>query len=125
MKTVPVALHGDGLFSSRRADLGGPGRDWQAGATAFEYPSGEPRADFKKRVVLGLERLEASGARHVLAVLHKGVIGSIVTHLVGAPLPDGLPELGHAVSVSRRPDGSWYLGRRSSNPEALPDSTSL
>ena len=93
--------------------------DWQAGATAFEYPSGEPRADFKKRVVLGLERLEASGARHVLAVLHKGVIGSIVTHLVGAPLPDDVPELGQAVSVSRRPDGSWYLGRRSSNPDGL------
>jgi broad specificity phosphatase PhoE len=93
--------------------------DWQNDAAGFEYPSGEPRADFKKRVVLGLERLDASGARHVLAVLHKGVIGSIVKHLVGEPLPDSQPELARSVSVSRRPDGSWYMGRQGSNPEGL------
>jgi len=30
-----------------------------------------------------------------------------------------LPELGRGVSVSRRPDGSWFMGRQGSDPAAL------
>jgi broad specificity phosphatase PhoE len=94
-------------------------RDWQAKAKGFEYPSGEPLDSFHERIERGVERLQASGAAHVLAVLHKGVIRKIAEHLVGEPLESGVPELGHAVSVSRNPDGSWFVGRHGSNPEGL------
>ncbi|HEY5657853.1 MAG TPA: histidine phosphatase family protein [Myxococcota bacterium] len=94
-------------------------RDWQAKARGFEYPSGEPLDDFQARIVRGVEKLQASGAPNVLAVLHKGVIRRIVEHLVGAPLQAGVPELGHAVAISRRPDGRWFVGRHGSNPESL------
>jgi broad specificity phosphatase PhoE len=94
-------------------------RDWQAKAKGFEYPSGEPLDSFHARIVRGVDRLQASGAAHVLAVLHKGVIRKIAEHLVGEPLESGTPELGQAVSVTRRPDGSWFEGRHGSNPEGL------
>jgi broad specificity phosphatase PhoE len=94
-------------------------RDWQAKAKGFEYPSGEPLDSFHERILRGVERLQAGGAAHVLAVLHKGVIRKIVEYLVGEPLEPGVPELGHAVSVSRSPDGSWFVGRRGSDPEDL------
>jgi broad specificity phosphatase PhoE len=93
--------------------------DWQARVLGFEFPSGELRADFHKRVIRGLERLEASRVASVLTVIHKGVIRTIAEHLLGDPLEDGLPELGHAVSLTRRPDGSWFEGRRSSNPPGV------
>jgi broad specificity phosphatase PhoE len=94
-------------------------RDWQAKAKGFEYPAGEPLDSFHERIVRGVERLQESGAAHVLAVLHKGVIRKIAEHLVGEPLESGIPELAHAVSVTRSPDGSWFVGRRGSNPEEL------
>jgi broad specificity phosphatase PhoE len=94
-------------------------RDWLAEAKGFEYPSGEPLDGFHERIERGVERLQTSGAAHVLAVLHKGVIRKIVEHLVGEPLESGVPELGHAVSISRSPDGSWFVGRHSSNPKGL------
>jgi len=91
--------------------------DWMAGAANFEYPAGESRKAFHERVVRGVERLEASEVAHVLAVAHKGVIRIAVEHLMGKPLEDGIPELGHAVSISRQPDGTWFLGRHGSDPE--------
>jgi broad specificity phosphatase PhoE len=93
--------------------------DWQARVLGFEFPSGELRADFRKRVIRGLERLEASDVASVLAVIHKGVIRTIAEHLLGDPLEDGLPELGQAVSLTRRPDGTWFEGRRSSDPPGI------
>ena len=92
--------------------------DWMSSAEGFEYPSGESRAAFHARVLRGVERLEASGAAHVLAVLHKGVIRIAAEHLLRERLQEGIPELGHAVSVSRHPDGSWFLGRHGSQPAA-------
>lgn len=92
--------------------------DWMSSEKGFDYPSGESRAAFRERVVRGLERLQASGASHVLAVLHKGVIRIVAEHLLREPLEDGIPELGHAVSVSRNPDGRWFLGRHGSEPAA-------
>jgi broad specificity phosphatase PhoE len=94
-------------------------KDWQARVLGFEFPAGELRADFRKRVILGLERLQASGVASVLAVIHKGVIRTIAEHLLGDPLADDVPELGCAVLLTRRPDGSWFEGRRSSNPPGL------
>lgn len=94
-------------------------RDWQAGAPGFEYPGGELRSDFRKRVLRGLERLHESGASSVLIVAHKGVIRTIAEKLLGAPLADGQPPLGDGVALGRRADGSWFEGRRSSNPAGL------
>lgn len=93
--------------------------DWQAKAPGFEYPSGEPRAAFRSRVLAGLESLQASGASCALLVVHKGVIRVIAEHLLGKPLEDGIPALGESVSLTRQTDGSWFLGRRGSDPEGL------
>ena len=93
--------------------------DWQAGKPGFEYPGGEPRAEFRARVGRGLERLLASPARGALVVAHKGVIRAIVEALTGAPLERERPTLAEIVGVSRQPDGSWFPGRHSSDPPAL------
>ena len=93
--------------------------DWQNGADGFEYPGGEPRAEFRERVEKGLERLLAAPVRSALVVAHKGVIRTIVQTLTGeAPAEENL-ELGGGVEVSRRHDGTWMLGRRSSNPPGV------
>jgi broad specificity phosphatase PhoE len=93
--------------------------DWQAGAEGFEYPSGERRADFRARVYGALERVQASGASSVLCVIHKGVIRTIAERLLGAPLAEGVPELGGIVGLGRAADGTWFQGRHGSNPPAL------
>jgi broad specificity phosphatase PhoE len=94
-------------------------RDWRARAPGFEFPSGEPRAGFRKRVLEGLSRIEQSGAANALVVVHKGVIRTIAEHLLGSPLEDGAPGLGEAVSVTRGADGAWFRGRRASDPAGL------
>jgi len=94
-------------------------REWQEKAPGFEYPSGEPRAEFRARVLAGLEALEQSGASSALLVIHKGVIRIIAEQLLGTPLDDGIPPLGEAVWLTRKPEGSWFLGRRGSDPEGL------
>ena len=92
-------------------------RAWREKAPDFEFPGGEPRAAFRERVVAGLTRVEAGGAKNALLVIHKGVIRVLAEHLLGEPLA-APPELGQAVSLTR--DGEkWFLGRRSSNPPAL------
>jgi broad specificity phosphatase PhoE len=87
-------------------------REWQARKSGFEYPGGEPRAEFRARVRRAFERIEASGAESALLVGHKGVIRSLAEHLIGAPLTDGEPGLAEAVGLSRDPEGRWFLGRR-------------
>jgi broad specificity phosphatase PhoE len=93
--------------------------DWQSKAVGFEYPSGERRAEFCARVEQSLSSLMDSGAASALLVVHKGVIRIIAEKLLGEPLDDGVPELGGGVGLSRKGDGSWFLGRHSSNPPAL------
>lgn len=94
-------------------------QSWQERAPDFEFPGGEPRAVFRERVAKGVADLKASGARNVLAVLHKGVIRAIAEELLGEPLAkEAGPELGESISVTRDGD-SWFLGRRSSDPPAL------
>ena len=93
--------------------------DWQAGREGFEYPSGELRADFRARILASFASIEASGARNVLCVLHKGVIRVLAEHLSGEALPRDQPALGRSVSFTRPAGGAWRAGRPSSDPEAL------
>jgi broad specificity phosphatase PhoE len=94
-------------------------RDWQARAEGFEYPGGEPRAEFQARVKRGLDRMLTSGASSVLVVVHKGIIRQGAETLLGQSLEDGRPELGGVVVLTRGADGAWFEGRRSSDPPAL------
>jgi broad specificity phosphatase PhoE len=94
-------------------------QDWKARTPSFEYPGGEPRADFRARIRQGLAQLEQSGAQAVLLVIHKGVIRAIAEQLLGAPLQDDAPALGAAVALSRDASGRWFLGRHGSDPPAL------
>jgi broad specificity phosphatase PhoE len=92
-------------------------REWRARVPGFEFPGGELRADFQARVMRAFGRLEASGAGGVLLVGHKGVIRTIAEKLLGAPLRDGEPDLGCLVGLSRDPAGTWFAGRRGSDPK--------
>ena len=89
--------------------------DWLSGREGFDYPSGEPRAEFRARVIQGVESLKQSGASSVLLVCHKGVIRALGEALTGQPLTADI-ELGGIASVSRGTDGQWYEGRRGSDP---------
>ncbi len=93
--------------------------DWQEKLEVFEFPGGEPRTEFCARVNRGLDRMIEGEASAVLLVVHKGIIRTIAEKLLGHPLEDGHPELGGVVSLSRNADGSWFAGRRSSDPEGL------
>jgi len=93
--------------------------DWQNGADGFEYPGGESRADFKARVLGGLEALLAGGARSALLVLHKGVIRVIAESLSGETLDRDVPALGGVIQLTRGGDGAWFVGRHGSDPAAL------
>jgi broad specificity phosphatase PhoE len=94
--------------------------DWEKRAPGFEFPGGEARADFRERVTRGLGRVLAADARDALLVLHKGVIRTIVELLTGS-LPEDReqPAIGGVLVVTRSPDGSWFVGRHSSDPPGL------
>ncbi len=94
-------------------------RDWQEKGAAFDFPGGEPRADFAKRIGRGLERVLDGSATSALLVLHKGPIRVITEQLTGQPLEQPIPELAGIVSVSRDVKDAWFLGRRSSDPPGL------
>ncbi len=94
-------------------------QDWQARAEGFEYPGGEPRAQFQARVKRGLDRMLTIGASSILVVVHKGIIRQGAETLLGGPLGDGRPELGGVVVLTRGADGAWFEGRRSSDPPAM------
>ena len=93
--------------------------DWEKGAPGFEFPGGEPRADFRARVARGLESLARSPGHAVLLVAHRGVIRVICEMLTGQEPPPGVPGIGESIELTAQPDGSWILGRRSSNPPGL------
>jgi broad specificity phosphatase PhoE len=94
-------------------------RDWQSKDAGFEFPSGERRADFRARVERGLEGLLASRASHVLVVVHKGVIRAICESLLGRGPEAGQLELGGVIALTRDAGGSWFEGRRGSDPEGV------
>lgn len=95
---------------------------WTSGAEGFEYPGGERRADFRDRVGRGVRRLLAEPVRSAVLVVHKGVVRAVVRELTGEELPADAPPLGGIVHLTRDADGSWFVGKRSSNPPALEES---
>ena len=95
--------------------------DWQKHAGEFEFPGGEPRAEFRERVLRGLERLKESGATSALVVVHKGIVRTVAKALAGDAAADGDIPLGGAVELSCGADDVWRVGRRGSNPEGLED----
>lgn len=98
-------------------------REWQSRVPGFEFPGGEPRADFRARVLSGLSRLQHSGATSVLLVVHKGIIRTIAEKLLGQALEPDVPALGAVVAIGRGADDRWFQGRHSSNPPALEATT--
>lgn len=93
--------------------------DWQAGREGFEYPAGESRAAFRARIERGVQRLLASPAPNVAAVLHKGVIREIARQLTGEPLESDHPQIAGITVVTRIAGGPWLVGQRSSDPAPL------
>ena len=93
--------------------------EWQAKPGDFEFPGGEPRADFRARTLQGLERLKESGATSVLVVAHKGTARTIAEALVGAEDGDAQLPLGGQIELSCGADDVWRRGRRGSNPAGL------
>ena len=95
-------------------------QQWREAGADFEYPGGELRESFRKRVHRGLERLGVSRATGVLVVAHKGVIREIVRVLTGTAPDREHPRLGEAIVLTRANDGIWRTGTRSSNPDGIP-----
>ncbi|MCP5058908.1 MAG: histidine phosphatase family protein [bacterium] len=93
--------------------------DWQAGAAGFEYPGGELRADFRERIGRALERIASAPGYTAIAVLHKGVIREIVQQLTGEAPAAEQPEIAGRILVTRSSDGTWHLGRRSTDPAGV------
>jgi len=89
---------------------------WQDGHPDFEFPGGEKRADFRRRIEAGLERLRASGVESAMIVAHKGVLRTLLELVSGQTLPAGLPELGGVFQIYRDLDRVWQTGRRGSDP---------
>ncbi len=94
-------------------------QDWQSGAEGFDYPGGEPRADFRARVAAAIDGALKSPGHTAVAALHKGVIREIVRHLTGEELEADQPALGQCIAVTVRGDGSWKLGQQSSDPAGV------
>jgi broad specificity phosphatase PhoE len=92
--------------------------DWQNRAEGFEFPGGEPRAEFRERVQKGIDRLLSAPVRSALVVVHKGVIRTIAQTLIGEDPSEERLQLGSAIQLTRH-RGTWSEGRRSSNPPGV------
>jgi broad specificity phosphatase PhoE len=93
-------------------------RDWKQRHPGFEFPAGERRVDFQARVDRAIGTMFACRAASLLVVVHKGVIRAIARTLTGKELAEGLPPLGGVLQLTRAAGGSWFVGRRSSVPQA-------
>lgn len=84
--------------------------DWQNAGSAFDFPQGERRSDFRARVERGLERLMIRGdTESAIVVAHKGVVRTIAEALTGDTLEPDHPPLGGVVRVTRAADGRFEL----------------
>lgn len=88
---------------------------WQDGAEGFEYPGGELRGEFRKRVERGVQRIQDAGVASALVVTHKGVIRTIADVLTGTPIDRSEPPLGGVVLLTHGANG-WFVGQNSSDP---------
>ena len=93
---------------------------WRSSPLTFDYPGGESRSGFARRIGAGVERMLAAPGWTVGAVLHKGVIREIVRTLTGVELERDRPALGGIVIATRDGKG-WMLGQPSSDPPSLRD----
>jgi broad specificity phosphatase PhoE len=89
--------------------------DWQAEKPGFEFPEGESRADFRRRIERGLSHLRASETPSVLVVAHKGVIRTLLELVTDQTLEAGMPQLGGVIHTSRNAAGIWSTGRLGSD----------
>jgi len=83
--------------------------DWQRKRSSFDFPDGEPRADFRARVERGFERIRGSAVSSVIVVAHKGVVRTLVEALAGEVLDPPLPELGQVLYLSLGADGRYSV----------------
>jgi broad specificity phosphatase PhoE len=88
---------------------------WRTLGREFRFPGGESRAEFERRVGVGVaEAFEdplARGATRILGVLHKGVIKLAIAHLVGLSFAETQRlacDLGSIHRLERGPSG-WAL----------------
>lgn len=83
---------------------------WQSKAAGFDFPDGEPREDFRARVLSGLGRVTDNGSTAVMVVAHKGVVRTLAEALIGRNvLAPEQPELGGVLRLFRTAGGRWQL----------------
>jgi broad specificity phosphatase PhoE len=85
--------------------------DWQTRKPGFEFPDGETRPDFRRRIDRGLARLRASGVQSALVVAHKGVVRTLLELVTHHTLESEMPALGGVIHASRDAGGDWSTGR--------------
>ncbi|MFO1052629.1 MAG: histidine phosphatase family protein [Planctomycetota bacterium] len=88
--------------------------DWRAGRT-HGYPGGESSAGFRARVAAGIDRaLARHPAGDVCVVAHRGVIKSVLVHLLGLSWAQVRPwslDLGSASILVHAEGDRWTLDR--------------
>ena len=57
--------------------------------------------------------------RSALLVVDHDVMRVVAEELAGEKLDDDDPPPGGLMELTRKPDGTWFRGRRTSNPEGL------
>jgi len=82
---------------------------WQSTPLELEFPEGELKADFRRRIEAGLTRLLDRPAPSILVVAHKGVVRGIAEGLMRSPLPDAIPDLGQALAFRLQDDERWVM----------------
>jgi broad specificity phosphatase PhoE len=84
---------------------------WQAKKPGFEFPEGETRSDFRRRIERGLTHLRESEVQSALVVAHKGVVRTLLELVTDQTLEAEMPPLGGVIHASRDAAGSWSTGR--------------
>ena len=99
--------------------------DWQAGKPGFEFPEGETRVGFRRRIERGLAHLRDSETRSALVVAHKGVVRTLLELVAGQTLEAEMPPLGGVIHTSRSASGTWSTGRMGSDASCSEDAVGI
>lgn len=84
--------------------------DWQADPQNFDFPEGERRSDFRRRVREAFVRfLSANDPESAILVAHKGVVRTVAEMLTEAALPPDTPALGGVLQVTRTTSGQFSV----------------